>query len=135
MRPPSAKILANTDPEIIRAIGGFAVKVQEQIRDRYARKYPTLEPSLVTVHFASKYARVDVGRSGRYMVELSTGNIFGIKSYGTIHRGHKYGNVRDTSGWDLSEYVPFRRGVGKVNDPTGSAASRFDPWPPHMRGN
>lgn len=133
MRPPSLKILANTDPEIIRAIGTFAVKVQAQTTEQYARLYPELEPEVVTVHFAAKYARVDVGRSGRYMVELSTGNIFGIKGYGTIHRGHRYGNVLDTTGWDFSEYVGYRRGVGKVNDPSGTAASRFNPFPPHMR--
>lgn len=58
-----------------------------------------------TVKVGGKYARVDLGRSGKYMVELDTGNIFGIKGYGVIHRGHAYGTVDTIAEWDWSDYV------------------------------
>lgn len=40
-----------------------------------------------------KYTKIDVGSSGRYMVEVDTNKVFGIKAYGVIHRGHYYGTV------------------------------------------
>ena len=42
-----------------------------------------------------KYTKIDVGCSGKYMVENETGRIYGIKAYGVIHRGHFYGTLKD----------------------------------------
>jgi len=39
-----------------------------------------------------KYTKVDVGTSGKYMIDKD-GNIFGIKAYGVIHRGHYCGTL------------------------------------------
>jgi hypothetical protein len=39
-----------------------------------------------------KYTKVDVGGSGRYMID-SAGNIFGIKAYGVVHTGKRYGTL------------------------------------------
>ena len=39
-----------------------------------------------------KYTRVDVGTSGRYMID-EAGNIFGIKAYGVPHFGKRYGTL------------------------------------------
>ena len=59
---------------------------------------------IVTVKMGQKYARVDVGTSGKYMVDLATGEIFGIKGYGVIHRGHRYGCLDTISEWDWRGY-------------------------------
>lgn len=40
-----------------------------------------------------KYDKVDQGGSGRFMVEKATGEIFGIKGYGKVHRGHRSGTL------------------------------------------
>ena len=48
------------------------------------------------VVMGKKYAKVDVGTSGKYMVEIDTQKIFGIKGYGVIHRGHYYGTLDET---------------------------------------
>lgn len=40
----------------------------------------------------NKYTKIDVGSSGKYMVDAD-GNIFGIKAYGVIHRGQRYGTL------------------------------------------
>jgi len=61
------------------------------------------------VKLGRKYANVDVGSSGRYMVELDTGNIYGIKAYGVIHRGHAYGNLDTIAEWDWSGYKASKR--------------------------
>jgi hypothetical protein len=56
-----------------------------------------------------KFAKVDIGKSGRYMVEMSTGNIFGIKGYGQVHKGHFYGTVETVSDWFWGDYYPIRK--------------------------
>lgn len=48
-----------------------------------------------TIKPGKKYTKVDVGRSGRYMVENDTGRIYGIKAYGVIHRVRYYGVLDD----------------------------------------
>ncbi len=40
-----------------------------------------------------KYVKVDVHTSGKYMIEIETETIFGIKAYGKINRGHNYGSL------------------------------------------
>lgn len=52
-----------------------------------------------------KYARVDVGGSGKYMVDMETGQIYGIKAYGVIHRGHSYGTLDTINSWFWGGYV------------------------------
>jgi len=56
-----------------------------------------------------KYTLVDVDRSGKYMVENESGRIFGIKGYGTIHRGHYYGTLDEVKQWDWSEFTAQRK--------------------------
>lgn len=57
------------------------------------------------VHVGPKYTRVDFGGSGKYMVVNETGEIFGIKAYGVIHRGHAYGTLDTIDAWDWSGYT------------------------------
>lgn len=61
-----------------------------------------------TIKLGRKYANIDVGldhaRQGKYMVELDTGTIYGIKAYGCIHRGHSYGTLDTIHDWDWSDY-------------------------------
>ena len=62
-----------------------------------------------TVKLGAKYARVDVGYSGKYMVPLDTGEIFGIKAYGVIHRGYRFGTLDTLSEFDWSGYRATRK--------------------------
>ena len=57
------------------------------------------------IKMGRKYANIDVGTSGKYMVELATGAIYGIKGYGVIHRGHYYGTLDTIQDYDWSGYV------------------------------
>lgn len=66
---------------------------------------PELHDHAVTVKTGKKFARVDVGTSGKYMVDLETGEIFGIKAYGVVHRGHKYGSLATLHEWDWRGYT------------------------------
>jgi len=51
-----------------------------------------------------KFTKIDVGGCGKYMVENSTGNVFGIHAYGQVHRGHQYGTLDTTDQFDWSGY-------------------------------
>ena len=43
----------------------------------------------------SKYIKIDSGGSGKYMVDVSDGRIYGIKGYGSVNKGHRYGLIDD----------------------------------------
>ena len=93
-------------------IQDFASRVEAAHKDYIRKSYPGLDVNDrchlpngrgtypvygVTVKAGPKYTRVDVGSSGRFMVENSTGQIYGIKAYGVIHRGHYFGTLSDPS--------------------------------------
>lgn len=59
-----------------------------------------------------KYIKIDIGTSGRYMVDQE-GNIYGIKAYGVIHRGHYFGTLDTIDQYFWGDYTARRmeRGV------------------------
>lgn len=98
---------------IRQQIEKFAARVE---RDRIAelrRARLDCEANIInartTVKFRKKYACVDVGRSGAFMVDLATGEIFGIKGYGKIHRGHRYGTVETANRYHWGPYYPDQK--------------------------
>ena len=97
-----------------RRVTDFAALVEQQQRERMANEYPRIDLDApgsyykVAVHVGPKYTRVDWSGSGKYMVVNATGEIFGIKAYGVIHRGHAYGTLDTIHEWDWSDYVARR---------------------------
>ncbi len=93
----------------------FVAKLQKEQEEGYiaiyGNKYPDLcrNSCCVTVSYGKKYARVDVGRSGKYMVVLATGDIYGIKAYGVIHPGHFYGTLETIDVWDWKGYTATKK--------------------------
>ena len=100
-------------PERARMVQAFAERMEREQRTRLAREYPNLpletDHYRVAVHVGPKYTRVDFGGSGKYMVVNATGQIFGIKAYGVIHRGHAYGTLDTIDAWDWSGYAVVKR--------------------------
>lgn len=71
-------------------------------------------------HFGAKYARLDIGSSGAFMVELSTGTIYGIKGYGKVDKKKNVGNIALI---DAAVLVRDRFRHGRfVNNANGSIA-------------
>ena len=85
----------------------FAARLEaEQRAGLIARGYdPAIHRHAVRLKVGRKYCNVDVGGSGKYMVENATGQIFGIKGYGVIHRGHAFGTLATVDQWDWSGYA------------------------------
>jgi len=90
--------------DLLQHLEHFRQLLETQQRERYARDYPHSVPPTVTIKTGKKYIKVDIDRSGAYMVESDTGDIYGIKAYGVIHRGHKYGNVATVDAWSWGDY-------------------------------
>jgi hypothetical protein len=68
-----------------------------------------LDNAKTKVVSGQKYTKVNVGTSGRFMVENSTGNIFGIKGYGQVHKGHFYGTVDTINDYFWGGYYPIHK--------------------------
>jgi len=74
----------------------FAKEVERQARVRLMKNKldcaANWKNTETQIHQGSKWTRVDVGHSGRYMIDKG-GQIFGIKAYGVPHLGHYYGTL------------------------------------------
>jgi len=90
----------------------FAALFEQQQKEQMIAQGFTLEKHGnnydVSVKPGAKYTKVDIGRSGRFMVVNDTGEIFGIKGYGVIHRGHPYGTLDTINEWYWGDYHPVR---------------------------
>lgn len=64
---------------------------------------------LTRIKPGKKYDKVDVGGSGKLMIVKATGEIFGIKGYGVIHRGHAYGTLDTIADWYWGQYYPTKK--------------------------
>lgn len=64
---------------------------------------------IASVKLGSKYAKVDLGGSGLYMVDVNTGEIFGVKAYGVINRSHRYGTLDTINSFNWGFYKAIRR--------------------------
>ena len=95
----------------------FAALVQEEYQERLIKTgliHGNETASKTTVIPGKKYAKVDVGASGKYMVDAE-GNIFGIKAYGVIHRGHQYGTLDTVDAWYWGGYEAVKKPLYCVN--------------------
>ena len=97
----------------METIEDFAALVQDHQKEHFRTQYPDTDIEFwkpdytVTVKPGTKYTKVDVGKSGKYMVVNETGQIFGIKAYGVIHRGHAYGTLDTIHDWNWGRYVAW----------------------------
>ncbi len=102
---------------IEKALEAFRAKVEaDQIARCIADNFDVdlhLHSLLATLKIGKKYAKVDIGRSGRYMVDMATGEIFGIKGYGVIHKGHRYGTLDTIEAYNWGGYSAHRLIVKK----------------------
>jgi hypothetical protein len=90
----------------------LAALILDQTRAVLTRKgYDSqVEGERVTVKPGPVYTKIDRGpehnMSGFLMIENATGNIYGIKGYGRVHRGHYYGTLDTAAEWYWGEYGP-----------------------------
>lgn len=89
----------------------FADLVEKQQIERLHKDNMDCEVNIinskVSIKPGKKYIKVNVGSSGKFMVDQE-GNIFGIKAYGVIHRGHFYGTLDTINNYFWGEYHPVK---------------------------
>lgn len=86
----------------------------------YDMSHFTTPADQVHGHFGAKYARLDVGGSGAFMVEIETGLIYGIMGYGKIDKKKVSGNIYDPN-FDAAVLVRDRFRYGRFeNNADGS---------------
>ena len=89
----------------------FADRLHQEQVERIKRDYPALDAeaeACVSIHNGRKWSRVDVGMSGRYMIDKA-GNIYGIKAYGVPHLDHKYGTLESIEQYYWGDYVGVKK--------------------------
>ena len=105
-RPDETPLEQTAAAPIADKLEAFRAHLEASVHAELARHYPKLvemgSRGIARIKVGKKYANVDVGdgphsMSGKYMVDLSTGEIFGIKAYGVPNKGHRYGTL-DTLG-------------------------------------
>lgn len=62
-----------------------------------------------------KYTKIDMSGFGRYMVVNETGEIFGIKAYGVIHRGHFYGTLDTVDQYYWGSNTAYKKSNRKMH--------------------
>jgi len=129
--------------EFAARLENFRLRVENDQIERYRSDFGAASAGGVneksatttTTKPGTKFAKVDIGRCGRYMVEVSTGNIFGVKSYGTVHRGHFYGTLETTDQWFWGEYYPHKKdGSSRNQAVNGCPAMTYAPEPVEHAG-
>jgi len=102
------------DTTFANKLEAFRLRVETDQIDRYHRSFPggneelCRHATVTKIKSGTKYYKVDVGDSGKYMVEVATGNIFGIKGRGQVHKGHFYGTLDTIADYFWGEYHPQR---------------------------
>lgn len=98
-------------------IKNFAARVEAETRQRYkddGLTSPAHEQSMrVSIKDGKKYTKVDVGSSGKYMIDKETGIIYGIKGYGQVHKGHIYGTLDTIGDYNWGGYTAIWKTVTK----------------------
>jgi len=94
-----------TDPKLLSLAKMMADQSIERLQaDDLACETNVNAAKNVVIKNGKKYIKVDQGNSGKYMVVKATGEIFGIKAYGVIHRGHSYGTLDTITQWNWGGY-------------------------------
>lgn len=124
-QPGKMEFTSRTAPTTLtlRRFEAVLVNWQTAVNDlHYNRENFTFPADQVHGHFGAKYARLDVGGSGAFMVDIVSGLIYGIMGYGKVDKKKVSGNIYDPA-FDAAVLVRDRFRHGRfTNNPDGSRA-------------
>ena len=80
----------------------------ERLKQRNLTCQCNIDNAKVTAKEKKKYTYIDIGYSGRYMIVNDTGEIFGIKAYGVINKGHYYGTLETINQYFWGDYRVYK---------------------------
>jgi len=79
-------------------------ETQERLKKSNLDCQVNLDHAICRYEIGKKYVKINDKTSGKYMVEISSENIYGIKAYGVIHKGHYYGNLDSINNYFWGEF-------------------------------
>ena len=101
----------NTMKSLKEKVNEFAQLVEDQTKARYVEhgyQWSGWQRCCkAVVKPGKKYIKVDVGDSGRLMIDQD-GIIYGIKGYGVINKKRTYGTLDTTDQYFWGEYAPMK---------------------------
>lgn len=104
--------MTKTTTDRLTKIEQLATLIEEQSKERYLKKYGRtdvhLKACITSVKLGNKYTKIDRGGSGYLMID-NEGNIFGIKAYGVIHKGHNYGTLDTIEEYNWGGYTAKKK--------------------------
>ena len=90
----------------------LCTKIRKETRQRLTKDEldckVNLDNTIATFKVGNKYTKIDVGNSGKYMIDNSNQQIFGIKAYGVIHKGHQYGTLDTIDAYNWGNYTAVK---------------------------
>lgn len=124
----------NTPSDKIQIFAALVEKEHiERLHEQGLDCQANVDNARTKVKVGQKYTKVDVGTSGKFMVENATGNIFGIKGYGQVHKGHFYGTLDTITEYNWGNYYPARKdGELKRQKANGCPVITHAPEPPAL---
>lgn len=90
----------------------LATMIQEQqmksLKEKKLDCEVNLKNCITKIVPGNKYIKIDIGYSGRYMIDKKTEKIYGIKGYGVIHKGYQFGNLDTIDQYNWGEYYAVK---------------------------
>ena len=92
----------------------FCNLITKETQERLYRVHSTTLPGFWDKEIAiykpkKKYTYIDIGGSGKYMVVNETGEIYGIKAYGVINKGHFFGTLDNINDYYWGDYTAYKK--------------------------
>lgn len=82
------------------------VEIDKYMDTHYPETSKTTNRELVSVKPGRKYIKINVGRSGKFMLDTTNGHLYFIKGYGVIDKKKDFGYLPDIieKGFDYDGY-------------------------------
>lgn len=104
-----------TGMDILTECERLRAELQTANDERYKAEYPGSNHfDAVTLIRGPKWHKLNIGSSGAYMVNAITGQVHGIKGYGTAHPKVIHGRVDQITGAQLLPRRWARAGVAPI---------------------
>jgi hypothetical protein len=102
--------------DFTKKINRFAEMLSQQTLERMKKQGYTnilATSGKVSIGSGSKYYKVDMDRSGKYMVDIESGTIYGIKAYGVPNKIRNYGTLDTIDDWFWGDYHAIKSNTYK----------------------
>jgi hypothetical protein len=97
------------EDKIIELCNLITKEQQERLRIDKLDCEANLKYAVADYIINKKYTYINIGSAGRYMIDNASGEIYGIKSYGVIHRGHFFGNLETIKDYYWGDYRAYKK--------------------------